>query len=58
MSPDRAREIWHTRSPFGELVMSPQEEQEVRGVWKQMPGFNCFADALIRIANSDLGGAA
>jgi hypothetical protein len=35
--------------------MTDTEHEDVRNVWKQMPGHTCFADALLRIANADKG---
>ena len=58
MSPERAREIWQTRSPFCELAVTPAEREFVRGVWKLMPGQFCFVDALLAIANGQVSGGA
>lgn len=56
MTPQRAREIWETRSPFGQLSMSEREAVEVKKVWSGMPDWACFADALVKIANGNTGG--
>lgn len=58
MSPERAKEIWQTRSPFGELAVTLAEREFVRGIWKQMPGHFCFVDALLAIANGQVSGGA
>ena len=50
MSPERAQQVWDSRSPFGELSLTDAERAAVRSVWKGMPGHTCFADALLRIA--------
>lgn len=51
MSPERARAIWNTRGPFGELQLQPGEREIVQRVWIGMTGNTCFADALLKIAN-------
>ena len=51
MTPERAREIWETRGPFGDLKLQPGEREIVQRVWMGMTGNTCFADALLKIAN-------
>lgn len=51
LSPERARQIWANRSPFGNLECSEFERQQIKLIWNAMPGNTCFADALLRIAN-------
>ena len=55
MTPQRAQEIWDARGPFGELSITPEEKAYVSGIWVRMPGHTCFADALLRIANCEVG---
>lgn len=54
MSPKRAQAIWDARSPFGELSMTDAERASVKKVWSGMPGYTCFADALLRIASGEV----
>ncbi len=50
MTKERAKEIWNTRGPFGNFKYTEKEDAQVREVWKHMPGWTCWADALLRIA--------
>lgn len=56
MTPERAQEIWRTRSPFGEVSAAPDEFAYVRGIWARMPGHTSWVDALLRIANGQAEG--
>lgn len=51
MTPERAREIWQTRTAFGGVSCSAQEDAYVREIWRRMPGATCWAEALLAIAN-------
>lgn len=51
MTPERARAIWQTRTPFGGVSCSAQEDAYVRKIWLRMPGCMSWADALLAIAN-------
>lgn len=53
MTPERAKEIWKNRTPFGQFDMTDFEIEEIKIVWKDMPGYTCFADALIRISRNE-----
>lgn len=59
MTPTRATEIIeqaHARSTCGPWVdqirhvMSGEERLEVLTVWRTMPGYTCFVDALFQIS--------
>ena len=51
MTPERAREIWDSRSPFGEVQVTPIEKAYINAIWRRMPGHCCWAEALLAIAN-------
>lgn len=55
---ERAREIWRTKSSFGQMHVTPAEDAYIRKVWSIMPGHTCFADAVLRIANGQISGVA
>lgn len=59
MTPERATEIIHeaqsitTIGPWSDQldrIMKPGERAAVVAVWKKMPGYTCFVDALFQIA--------
>jgi hypothetical protein len=52
MTASRARQLWRTRSPFGEIAVTAEEDVFVKQVWKSMPGYSRWIDALLSIANS------
>ena len=52
MTASRARQLWRTRSPFGEIAVTAEEDAFVKQVWKSMPGYSRWIDALLSIANS------
>lgn len=56
MTPERAKAIWDSRGPYGDLQMTADEKAFVTGIWRRMAGHTCFADALLRIAQGETQG--
>ena len=62
MTPDRARYIL-ARCRYGSFPteqtypdgITREEDAEIRELWKRMPGYTSYADALRRIAGRDAG---
>ena len=55
MSPERAREVLSKQTAFGTFPeLTDDERAEVGAVWKRMPGYTCFYDALVRIARAEV----
>lgn len=60
MTKERAYEIYtaiqHARFPWQEDVrkyMTYQEHDEVMDRWRSMPGYTCYADALLRLVKGE-----
>lgn len=62
MTQERAKEILEgiARTPFSwqnsagvNALFRPGERAEVMKKWDTMPGYTCFADALMRIARGE-----
>jgi hypothetical protein len=52
MTPQRALEVLRAGSQWSEFRrhMTPDEIAYVTAGWKQMPGWTCFHDALLRVS--------
>lgn len=57
MTKQRASEVLAIGSNYGEYRkhMTETEISEVIALWNTMPGYTCFADAIIRIAKGTIG---
>lgn len=62
MTPERATEIIRdakalaVHGPWSDQlsnVMTADERAEIVTVWKTMPGYTCFVDAILRIERTD-----
>jgi hypothetical protein len=52
MTPQRAKEVLELGAQWSEYSkhMTPEEVAFVSDGWKRMPGYTCFYDALVRVA--------
>lgn len=53
MTCERAREVLHLGEQWSNYSdhMTQKEIDYTRALWKTMPGYTCFYDAIVRIAN-------
>ena len=49
LTAERCEELWKTKKAFGEMHPTPEEDAEVKAVWKTMGGENRWIDAFFKI---------